>query len=104
MSLVERLTAALGDELADPEEGDRGSPARAETFLLYSQPMASHNLGFVDPKASSIDVGVGGREYTVHQSPAVLASSRAGGTTGAGACRPRSRRRNGGPRLTALRA
>lgn len=55
-----------------------------ETFLLYSQPIPSQNLGFIDPKASTLDVTVGERGYTIHQSPAVLSSSRAGGTTGAG--------------------
>ncbi|PNY28734.1 Ribosomal N-lysine methyltransferase-like protein, partial [Tolypocladium capitatum] len=60
MGLVERLTTGFGGE-----------------------PIASRDLGFVDAKASSVDVTVGGREYTVHQSPAMLSSTRAGGTTGA---------------------
>ena len=48
--------------------------------------MASLDLGFVDRRAASIEVPVRGHDYTIHQSPSVLASSRAGGTTGAGAC------------------
>jgi hypothetical protein len=38
----------------------------------------------VDPKASSIELVVGGRDYTIHQSPGLLSSNRQGGTTGAG--------------------
>ncbi|KAJ4315669.1 Ribosomal protein lysine methyltransferase [Fusarium piperis] len=41
------------------------------------------DLGFIDPRAASVDVSVAGRDFTIHQSPAVLSSSRAGGTTGA---------------------
>lgn len=48
--------------------------------------MPSQDLGFVDPRAAVLEVPVRGRDYTIHQSPSVLASSRAGGTTGAGAC------------------
>ncbi|KAJ6444371.1 3-isopropylmalate dehydratase [Purpureocillium lavendulum] len=74
MRLVDRLVAAFGDPVEDPDE---------ETFLLYSRPMASLDLGFVDRRAASIEVPVRGHNYTIHQSPSVLASSRAGGTTGA---------------------
>jgi hypothetical protein len=42
------------------------------------------NLGFIDSRAASVDVSVADRDYTIHQSPTVLSSSRAGGTTGAG--------------------
>lgn len=73
--LAAALTAALGDEVHDADE---------ETFLLYAQPAASRDLGFVDPRAASVCVSVAGRDVTVRQSPAVLASSRPGGTTGAG--------------------
>lgn len=52
--------------------------------MLYSQPIPSMNLGFVDSRAASVDVSVADRDYTIHQSPTVLSSSRAGGTTGAG--------------------
>ncbi|KAF5027457.1 hypothetical protein F66182_418 [Fusarium sp. NRRL 66182] len=54
-----------------------------ETFLLYARPIPSLNLGFIDPSASSVDVSVAGRDYTIHQSPTVLSSTRSGGTTGA---------------------
>lgn len=66
----------------------RKTPRRTETFLLYSQGMPSQNLGFVDPSAASVDVAVAQRDYTIHQSPAVLSSNRAGGTTGAGQSPP----------------
>jgi hypothetical protein len=56
----------------------------AEAFLLFSQAIPTTNLGFVDSRASSLDVTISGNEYTVHQSPTLLSSSRAGGTTGAG--------------------
>lgn len=51
--------------------------------MLYSQPIPSMSLGFVDARASSVDVSVGDRDYTIYQSPTVLSSSRSGGTTGA---------------------
>lgn len=57
---------------------------RVETFILYSQPIPSLDLGFIDPRAASVDLSVAGHDFTIHQSPAVLSSSRAGGTTGAG--------------------
>ncbi|KAK0388514.1 hypothetical protein NLU13_4757 [Sarocladium strictum] len=74
MSLAERLTAHLGEAVADPEE---------ETFILYCRPRTTHSLGFIDPKASSVDVTIHNKDYTIHQSPSILSSSRAGGTTGA---------------------
>ncbi|KAK7704918.1 Ribosomal protein lysine methyltransferase [Diaporthe eres] len=44
----------------------------------------SHNeLGIIDPKASTLELTVNGRDLTVTQSPSVLSSNRAGGTTGA---------------------
>ena len=39
-------------------------------------------LGMVDAKASAVDVSVGGHDFTLSQSPGILNSSRAGGTTG----------------------
>lgn len=56
-----------------------------EAFLLFSQSIPSHNeLGIIDPKASTLELTVNGRDLTVTQSPSVLSSNRAGGTTGAG--------------------
>jgi hypothetical protein len=69
------LTAQFEPEIDDVDE---------ETFLLYSQSIPSQNLGFLDPRARTVDVALAGRDLTLHQSPAVLSSDRAGGTTGAG--------------------
>lgn len=55
-----------------------------ETFELFAQELPSHNLGFVDSKSSVLELSIAGRDITLHQSPTVLASNRAGGTTGAG--------------------
>ncbi|KAJ4164748.1 hypothetical protein LMH87_006410 [Akanthomyces muscarius] len=74
MAYAELFESILEPEIEDAEE---------ETFWLYSQPIPSSNLGFVDPKASTVDARVGGVDYTIHQSPGVLSSDRAGGTTGA---------------------
>ncbi|KAJ4149804.1 Ribosomal protein lysine methyltransferase [Fusarium falciforme] len=74
MGSLAALIDQLEPEVEDPEE---------ETFLLYSQPIPSLDLGFIDPRAASVDVSVAGHDFTIHQSPAVLSSSRAGGTTGA---------------------
>ncbi|ELR04390.1 hypothetical protein VC83_02143 [Pseudogymnoascus destructans] len=71
---VESLLRALGDEIEDAEE---------ESFLLFSQPIPSQNLGFVDQSATSIDLTIAGRDLTIHQSPTILSSTRGGGTTGA---------------------
>ncbi|EFX03465.1 hypothetical protein CMQ_393 [Grosmannia clavigera kw1407] len=75
MLLSEQLTALLGPEVQDPDE---------ETFLLFALDRpAAQNLGFVDPHVAELDLSVAGRDLVVHQSPAVLTSSRPGGTTGA---------------------
>ncbi|KAI0447621.1 hypothetical protein F4803DRAFT_546139 [Xylaria telfairii] len=41
----------------------------------------SQNLGFVDSQATTIDLTIGGKDYTIHQSPTLL--NRPGSTTGA---------------------
>lgn len=64
----------LGAEIDDPEE---------ESFLLFSQSIPSQSLGFVDSKATLIEVDVNNREFQIHQSPTILSSNRGGGTTGA---------------------
>ena len=73
MSLT-TLLEMLGDEIQDPAE---------ETFLLFSQPLPSQNLGFVDPKAKTLELAISGRDLTITQSPGLLSSDREGGTTGA---------------------
>jgi predicted nicotinamide N-methyase len=59
------------------------SPILTETFALFSNPLPSQNLGFVDSKTATIEATVAGRDVTIHQSPSVLSSNRAEGTTGA---------------------
>ncbi|KAI9892240.1 MAG: hypothetical protein M1814_001699 [Vezdaea aestivalis] len=64
----------LGTEILDAEE---------EVFVLYSEPIPSHSLGMIDPKAASIEMNVGGHDLVIHQSPTLLKSNRPEGTTGA---------------------
>ncbi|KAK4196802.1 hypothetical protein QBC40DRAFT_309573 [Triangularia verruculosa] len=72
---LEKLLQALGQPIQSSEE---------ETFELFAQELPSHNLGFVDSKAPTVELTIAGRDLTIHQSPGVLSSNRAGGTTGAG--------------------
>ena len=68
------LVSALGEEINDPEE---------ETFLLFSQDLPSQDLGFVDARATSLDITISGTDFTIIQSPGLLSSNRKEGTTGA---------------------
>ncbi|RDL38826.1 Uncharacterized protein BP5553_03166 [Venustampulla echinocandica] len=71
---LQAFLARLGQEIDDPEE---------ESFLLFSQSIPSQNLGFVDSKATTLELTVGDRDLVIHQSPTILSSNRGGGTTGA---------------------
>ncbi|CAJ2513730.1 Uu.00g018490.m01.CDS01 [Anthostomella pinea] len=53
----------------------------AQTFLLFSTDIPSQNLGFVDSRATTLDLTIAGKDYTIHQSPTIL--NRPGSTTGA---------------------
>lgn len=85
---------ATGEEVTDPEEGmifpslpliiHLTILQLSEAFLLFSQDIPTSNLGFVNARATTLDLTIRGNEYTIHQSPTILSSSRAGGTTGAG--------------------
>ncbi|KAI9897010.1 hypothetical protein N3K66_008032 [Trichothecium roseum] len=68
------LIPLLEDEISDPDQ---------ETFELFARDLPGQDLGFVDRAAAEVAVTVRGREYAVRQSPGVLGSDRAGGTTGA---------------------
>ena len=90
---VKELISLLGSEIDDPDEGARDFVWRlarimahgmSETFLLFSQAIPSQNLGFVDPKAKTLDLTIYGRDFLIHQSPTLLTSHRDEGTTGAG--------------------
>ncbi|KGO76850.1 hypothetical protein PITC_005410 [Penicillium italicum] len=70
---------ANGEEVIDVDE---------ESFLLFAQDIPSNNLGMLNPRAPSVEISINGNEYTIHQSPSLLSSHRAGGTTGAGKCGP----------------
>ncbi|ESZ90761.1 hypothetical protein SBOR_8853 [Sclerotinia borealis F-4128] len=74
MTGVQSFLNSLGPEVEDPEE---------EAFLLFCQTIPSQNLGFVDSKATELDLTVNGRDLTIYQSPTILSSNRDGGTTGA---------------------
>ncbi|KAF2734573.1 hypothetical protein EJ04DRAFT_564147 [Polyplosphaeria fusca] len=64
----------LGPPVTDAEE---------EAFLVFSHTFPSQTLGFLDPKASTLDLTVAGRDLTIHQSRGLLTSDRKEGTTGA---------------------
>ncbi|PWY74571.1 hypothetical protein BO94DRAFT_500072 [Aspergillus sclerotioniger CBS 115572] len=74
MDSLTNFLAIIGEEVEDAEE---------ESFLLFSQDIPSANLGFVDSRATTIDITIHDQDFTIHQSPTLLSSSRAGGTTGA---------------------
>ncbi|WEW59025.1 Ribosomal protein lysine methyltransferase [Emydomyces testavorans] len=65
MQLVDFL-ASIGHEVEEAEED-----------------IPSQNLGFIDSQSHTIEISVHDRDLTIHQSPTVLSSKRAGGTTGA---------------------
>ena len=71
---LQSLILALGEEINDAEE---------ETFLLFSQDLPSQNLGFVDAKATNLDITISGKDLNIIQSPGLLSSNRTEGTTGA---------------------
>uniref|UniRef100_A0A093VPI3 Ribosomal N-lysine methyltransferase 5 n=1 Tax=Talaromyces marneffei PM1 TaxID=1077442 RepID=A0A093VPI3_TALMA len=66
--------SSIGEEVADAEE---------ESFLLFSRTIPSNNLGFLNSRATTIDLTINSHDYTIHQSPTLLSSTRDGGTTGA---------------------
>lgn len=55
----------------------------SESFLLFAQADRSSNLGFVDARARFIEIAVAGQDLVIEQSPSLLRSDRAEGTTGA---------------------
>ncbi|KAJ4418915.1 Ribosomal protein lysine methyltransferase [Gnomoniopsis sp. IMI 355080] len=83
---VNHLLGRLGPEVEDHEEGmyyTRFADPAIEAFLLFSQSRPSQNLGFIDAKATTLDITINNQDLTIAQSPAVLSSNRSGGTTGA---------------------
>ncbi|KAJ5787713.1 hypothetical protein N7457_002703 [Penicillium paradoxum] len=74
MNQITEFLATIGEEVTDVDE---------ESFLLFAQDIPTNNLGMINPRAPSVEIPVNGHEYTIHQSPSLLSSHRAGGTTGA---------------------
>ncbi|PYH47603.1 S-adenosylmethionine-dependent methyltransferase [Aspergillus saccharolyticus JOP 1030-1] len=74
MEQITSFLSLLGEEVEDAEE---------EAFYLFAQDIPSSNLGFVDSRATTVDLTIQNQDYSIHQSPTLLSSSRAGGTTGA---------------------
>ncbi|KAF2260758.1 hypothetical protein CC78DRAFT_536238 [Lojkania enalia] len=72
--MYERLMSILGEPVTYPTE---------EVFVVFSQAIPSQSLGFVDARASTIEITVAGRDLTIYQSPGLLTSDRKEGTTGA---------------------
>ncbi|KAK5107777.1 hypothetical protein LTR62_000701 [Meristemomyces frigidus] len=66
--------AALGEEIVDVDE---------ESFDLFLQNPALPDLGMLDANAKTLELTVGGRDYTIVQSPGLLQSKNEHGTTGA---------------------
>ena len=71
---LEDLLSSFGEDIGDPEE---------ESFQLFSQNIPSQDLGFVDAKATSLEITIPNRELSIQQSPTLLSSNRERGTTGA---------------------
>ncbi|KAK5138420.1 hypothetical protein LTR08_000006 [Meristemomyces frigidus] len=71
---METFFTTLGDEVQDVYE---------ETFHLFSQNSALQDLGMLDPKTTTLDLTIAGRDFTITQSPGALQSNRTEGTTGA---------------------
>ena len=54
-----------------------------EVFDLFTHSNSFQDLGMVDAQAEELEISVCGRDFTIKQSPGVLQSKRAGGTTAA---------------------
>ncbi|KAI9750973.1 MAG: hypothetical protein M4579_006233, partial [Chaenotheca gracillima] len=79
--MAQALSSILGDAIEDAHE---------ETFILFSRPFVTQDLGMINPKAATIELSVAGRDFTIHQSPGMLSSNRGNGTTGAGRLKSQS--------------
>ncbi|KAI9888103.1 MAG: hypothetical protein M1823_000038 [Watsoniomyces obsoletus] len=71
---IDHFLDLLGDPVTDVDE---------ECFIIFSQVKSSHDLGFVDAKASTLDMHIGNQDFTIEQCPGLLKSDRKEGTTGA---------------------
>lgn len=71
--------------LGDPLDGTTSDTLYEDTFTVLAHRPPARNLGFIDSTSSSLSVTVNDHEFAINQSPQLLKSQRAGGTTGAGA-------------------
>ncbi|KAK2814301.1 hypothetical protein FQN49_008232 [Arthroderma sp. PD_2] len=69
-----KLLDTIGHEVEDAEQ---------DAFIQFSKPIPSSDLGFADPRSNNVEVIINGEEFEIRQSPTILSSTRAGGTTGA---------------------
>jgi hypothetical protein len=93
---LEAFLDRIGEEVHDADEGMPKSTTPIElrificllilleSFLLFSRAVPSANLGFVDPRATAVDLTIHDHDFCIQQSPTLLSSARAAGTTGAG--------------------
>jgi len=72
-------TLLASEPLVDVEEA---------AFLVFSHPLPSQPLGFIDARAATLDLTVAGHDLLIRQSPGLLTSHRKEGTTGAGRRNP----------------
>ncbi|KAK5944228.1 Ribosomal protein lysine methyltransferase [Knufia obscura] len=71
---IEDKLNVIGHEIFDVDE---------ETYDLFSHEFPQRNLGMINDRANTLELDIGGRRYDVRQSPGLLTSSNAEGTTGA---------------------
>ncbi|RPB26031.1 hypothetical protein L211DRAFT_822034 [Terfezia boudieri ATCC MYA-4762] len=69
--------------LGDPLDGTNNDTLYEDTFAVLAHRPPPKNLGFIDHTSSSLSVTVNGHDFAINQSPQLLKSQRAGGTTGA---------------------
>ena len=80
---LQTFLALLGDPL--DVDGTTSDTLYEDTFTVLAHRPPARNLGFIDSTSSSLSVTVNDHEFAINQSPQLLKSQRAGGTTGAGA-------------------
>ncbi|RJE19838.1 hypothetical protein PHISCL_07831 [Aspergillus sclerotialis] len=66
--------SSIAEEIHDPDE---------ESFFIFSSPIPTSNLGFIDSHAPFLDISIHDNDYSIIQSQGLLSSKREGGTTGA---------------------
>lgn len=71
--------------LGDPLDGPTSDSHYEDIFTVLAHRPSPKNLGFIDSTSSTLSVTVNGHELAINQSPQLLKSHRAEGTTGAGA-------------------